>query len=105
MFVDADPRTRGRLAQGDVFLGRIVDFEHGPSIFGVGAYTLPLRTAATVVESVRRALKTAQVTPEMLRGHRGGFVAQRAPYVTLRTRLIAHSDLRWRGNGRWRERP
>jgi hypothetical protein len=77
VFVDADPRTRGRLAQGDVFLGRIVDFAEGPAIFGAGAYTLPLRSANSVVESVRRALKTAQVTPEMLRGHRGGFVVQR----------------------------
>ncbi len=77
VFVDADPRTRGRLVEGDVFLGRIVDFEEGPLIFGVGAYTLPLRSAATVVQSVQRALKTTEVTPEMLRGHRGGFVVQR----------------------------
>jgi hypothetical protein len=77
VFVEADPRTRGRLAQGDVFLGRIVDFEDGPVIFGVGAYTLPLRSADRVVESVRRALKTTEVTPVMLRSHRGGFVVQR----------------------------
>ena len=77
VFVDADPRTRGRLVEGDVFLGRIVDFESGPVVFGVGPYTLPLRAAAAVVESVRRAFKTDQVTPEMLRGHRGGFVVQR----------------------------
>lgn len=77
VFVDADPRTRGRLAQGDVFLGRIVDFESGPQIFGVAAHTLPLRSAATVVESVQRALKTGQVTPQMLRSHRGGTVIQR----------------------------
>ena len=77
VFVDADPRTRGRLVQGDVFLGRIVDFESGPVVFGVGSYTLPLRAAGTVVESVRRALKSDQVTPEMLRGHRGGFVVRR----------------------------
>jgi hypothetical protein len=77
VFVHADPRTRGRLAQGDVFLGRIVDFAEGPSIFGAGAYTLPLRSANAVVESVRRALKAAEVTPEMLRGHHGGLVVQR----------------------------
>jgi len=77
VFVDADPRTRGRLVEGDVFLGRIVDFESGPAVFGVGPYTLPLRSAGAVVESVRRALKTAQVTPEMLRGHRGGSLVQR----------------------------
>jgi len=77
VFVDADPRTRGRLVQGDVFLGRIVDLESGPVVFGVGPYTLPLRSAGAVVESVKRALKTDQVTPELLRGHRGGFVVQR----------------------------
>jgi hypothetical protein len=77
VFVEADPRTRGRLAQGDVFLGRIVDFERGPVIFGAGAYTLSLRSAGLVADSVRRALKTAQVTPAMLRSHRGGFVVQR----------------------------
>ncbi len=77
VFVDTDPRTRGRLAQGDVFLGRIVDFPDGPVIFGVGAHTLPLRSAGEVAESVRRALKTDQVTPVMLQGHRGGLVVQR----------------------------
>lgn len=77
VFVDADPRTRGRLVEGDVFLGRIVDFESGPAVFGVGPYALPLRSAGAVVESVRRALKTAQVTPETLRGHRGGSLLQR----------------------------
>jgi hypothetical protein len=77
VFVDADPRTRGRLVEGDVFLGRIVDFESGPAVFGVGPYALPLRSAGAVVESVRRALKTAQVSPETLRGHRGGSLVQR----------------------------
>jgi hypothetical protein len=77
VFVDTDPRTRGRLAQGDVFLGRIVDFRDGPVIFGVGPYTLPLRSAGEVAESVRRALRTDHVTPAMLRGHRGGIVVQR----------------------------
>lgn len=77
VFVRADPRTRGRLAQGDVFLGRIVDFEHGARIFGVAPQVLSLTAAGSVAESVRRGLKTAQVTPSLLRRHRGGALVQR----------------------------
>ncbi len=86
--VAADPRTRGRLAQGDVFLGRIVDFEEGPRIFGVAAHTLPLKSAAPVIEAVQRALKTTQVTPAMLRSHRGGGVVQREWDKAARARRV-----------------
>lgn len=77
VFVDADPRTRGRLAQGDVFLGRIVDFKEGPKIFGVAAYTLTLKAAGQVVASVQQALKTLEVSPAKLRSHQGGALVQR----------------------------
>jgi len=76
--VRADPRIQGRLARGDVFVGRIVEFQDGAEIFGVGPQTLTLKEADQVVGAVRSSMRTAQVSPEMLRSHRGGSAVQRA---------------------------
>lgn len=89
VFVDADPRTRGRLLEGDVFLGRIVDFEGGPLVFGLSPQVLPLKIAAAVAESVRSVLETTEVTPAMLRGHHGGLVVQREWNKAARARRVS----------------
>ena len=84
--VRADPYTRGRLSRGDVFVGRVVEFKDGAEIFGVGPHTLSRKGADQVVTRSRMALKTDQVTPELLRGHRGGFVVQREWKASARAR-------------------